>query len=129
MLSINCQLFHNSPLLHVRDVTVRKNDDLPSHRQKLARIVLDEMYPFVGLLDANGNSLEINRAELDGAEIQPRPIEYAVKRGYKAFFVSQFVHHPVCHLHGQFNADRQADVRAQGNPDGGHEQTSRNAFS
>jgi hypothetical protein len=41
MLSINCQLFHNSPLLHVRDVTVRKNDDLPSHRQKLARIVLE----------------------------------------------------------------------------------------
>jgi len=73
MLSINRQLFHNSPLLHVRDVTVRKNDDLPSHRQKLARIVLDEMYPFVGLLDANGNTLEINRAELDGAEIQLRP--------------------------------------------------------
>jgi len=68
MLSSNCQLFHNSPLLHVRDVTVRKNDDLPSHRQKLARIVLDEMYPFVGLLDANGNTLEINCAALDGAE-------------------------------------------------------------
>jgi hypothetical protein len=67
-------IFHNSPLLHFRDVTVRKNDDLPSHRQKLARIVLDEMYPFVGLLDANGNSLEINRAELDGAEIQLRPV-------------------------------------------------------
>jgi hypothetical protein len=50
MLSINCQLFHNSPLLHV------------------------EIYPFVGLLDANGNTLEINRAALDGAEIQLRPV-------------------------------------------------------
>ncbi len=54
------------------------NDDLQTHRQKLARTILDEMYQFVGLLDANGNVLDINRVALEGAgirldEIQGKP--------------------------------------------------------
>jgi PAS domain-containing protein len=75
---INHQLFTHTPTLRVRDVTLSATDDLQTHREKLARIVLDEMYQFVGLLDAHGNTLEINRAALEGAgirldEIQGRP--------------------------------------------------------
>ncbi len=32
----------------------------------LARILLDEMYLLVGLLDSNGTTLEVNQAALDG---------------------------------------------------------------
>ncbi|MCB1756785.1 MAG: PAS domain-containing protein, partial [Gammaproteobacteria bacterium] len=47
-------------------------------REKLARIIFNELYEFVGLLDAQGNVLEVNRAALDGAgvtmeEIQGKP--------------------------------------------------------
>ncbi len=75
---INERLFSGSPTLHVRDVTLLESDGLQTHREKLARIVLDEMYQFVGLLDADGMTLEINRAALEGAgirldEIQGKP--------------------------------------------------------
>lgn len=78
MPAVNTRLFTNSPALHVRDVTLLAADDLETHRQKLARTVLDEMYQFVGLLDADGNVLDINRVALEGAgirldEIQGKP--------------------------------------------------------
>src|ERR1700730_6561735 len=63
-------VFTHSPTLRVRDVTLLGTDDLQTHREKLARIVLDEMYQFVGLLDTDGTTLEINRAALEGAGIQ-----------------------------------------------------------
>jgi hypothetical protein len=66
MPTINHQLFTGSPTLRVNDVTLFAADDVHTHREKLARIVLDEMYQFVGLLDVNGNTLEINRAALQG---------------------------------------------------------------
>lgn len=44
-------------------------------REKLARIVLDSMYQFVGLLDARGHTLEINRAALEGAGVTLADIE------------------------------------------------------
>jgi PAS domain S-box-containing protein len=76
--AINTRLFTSSPALHVRDVTLLATDDLQTHRQKLARTILDEMYQFVGLLDADGNVLDINRVALEGAgirldEIQGKP--------------------------------------------------------
>jgi PAS domain S-box-containing protein len=67
---INVQLFSESTTLRVRDVPLSAADDLQTHREKLARIVLDEMYQFVGLLDVDGNTLEINRAALEGAGIR-----------------------------------------------------------
>jgi PAS domain S-box-containing protein len=70
MPSFNRQLFAHSNSLRLREVTLLAADDLQTHREKLARIVLDEMYQFVGLLDANGNTLEINRAALEGAGIR-----------------------------------------------------------
>lgn len=38
-------------------------------RQKLARIIVDAMYQFLGLLDVDGTVLEINQAALDGAGV------------------------------------------------------------
>jgi PAS domain S-box-containing protein len=78
VLSLNHRLFEASPTLRVRDVLLSATDDLQTHREKLARVVLDEMYQFVGLLDADGMTLEINRSALEGAgvrleDIQGRP--------------------------------------------------------
>src|SRR6266446_7273111 len=70
MPTINRQLFTDSPELRVRDVTLSATDNVQTHREKLARIVLDELYQFVGLLDQNGMTLEINRAALEGAGIR-----------------------------------------------------------
>lgn len=67
---INRQLFTHSSTLCVRDVVLRATDDVQTHREKLARILLDELYEFVGLLDAQGMTLEINQAALNGAGIQ-----------------------------------------------------------
>lgn len=78
MPTFNRKLFSGSAPLRVRDVVLRSTDRISTHREKLARIVLDELYEFVGLLDANGVVLEINRAALEGAgikldDIQGRP--------------------------------------------------------
>lgn len=75
MLAVNLQLFADSPTLRVNDVSLFAADDLQTHREKLARIVLDEMYQFVGLLDANGMIVEINRAALAGAGIRLEDIQ------------------------------------------------------
>lgn len=75
MAAINTLLFAKSPALHVRDVTLLAADDLQTHRQKLARTILDEMYQFVGLLDADGNVLDINRVALEGAGIRLEEIQ------------------------------------------------------
>src|SRR5690348_2611373 len=73
--AVNTRLFANAPALHVRDVTLLATDDLPTHYQKLARTILDDMYQFVGLLDADGNVLDINRVALEGAGIQVDEIQ------------------------------------------------------
>lgn len=48
-------------------VALSADDDPQVRREKLARIVLDEMYQFVGLLDVQGRILEINHTALEGA--------------------------------------------------------------
>lgn len=53
----------------VKDVQLSPDDNTEVRRQKLARIILDAMYQFLGLLDPNGIVLEINQAALDGAGI------------------------------------------------------------
>lgn len=53
--------------VRVGSVVLAGHDDPQSQREKLARIVMDAMYQFVGLLDAQGMTLEINRAALEGA--------------------------------------------------------------
>lgn len=53
----------------VKGVVLAADDTLEVRRQKRARIILDAMYQFLGLLDVNGIVLEINRAALEGAGI------------------------------------------------------------
>lgn len=67
--SLNRQLFETKSALFVRDVTLNDFDDAQLHRAKLARILLDEMYQFVGLLDAAGTLIDANRNALEGAGI------------------------------------------------------------
>ncbi|MFS8931306.1 adenylate/guanylate cyclase domain-containing protein [Cupriavidus taiwanensis] len=69
MTLISHDLFSISPELRVREVTLSAHDDFQTQRAKLASIMLDAMYQFVGLLDVEGRMLEINRAALDGIGI------------------------------------------------------------
>lgn len=55
--------------VQVGSVAISRTDAPQTQREKLARVVLDSMYQFVGLLDAEGRTLEINRAALDGAGV------------------------------------------------------------
>lgn len=64
--------------ISVRQVELSAGDSPQRHREKLARIVLDEMFQFVALLDVDGRLLEVNRAALEGggirlADIQNKP--------------------------------------------------------
>jgi len=54
----------------VKGVELAEGDTLDVRRQKLARIILDSMYQFLGLLDVEGRVIEINQAALDGAGIK-----------------------------------------------------------
>jgi PAS domain S-box-containing protein len=53
----------------VKGVMLAADDTTEVRRQKLARIILDAMYQFLGLLDVNGTVLEINKAALEGAGV------------------------------------------------------------
>lgn len=44
----------------VKGVELADDDSNEVRRQKLARIILDSMYQFLGLLDVDGNVIEIN---------------------------------------------------------------------
>jgi PAS domain S-box-containing protein len=70
MSGLNPHLFESTTALRVRQVELLATDDPQRHREKLARIVMDEMYQFVGLLDTRGTLLEVNRAALEGAGIR-----------------------------------------------------------
>jgi PAS domain S-box-containing protein len=74
-VSIDSQLTGQAPALHVGDVVLRDSDPVQTRREKLARVILDRLYEFVGLLDVNGNILEINRAALEGAGVKLEDIQ------------------------------------------------------
>jgi PAS domain S-box-containing protein len=62
-------------LVNVRGTELLPGDSRAQYRQKLARITLDSMVQFVGLLDANGTVLEINQVALDGVGIVLSDVE------------------------------------------------------
>lgn len=70
MATIHRRVFPDPLELQVRDVTLSASDDFQTQRDKLARIMLDAMYQFVGLLDVHGTMLEINRAALEAIGIR-----------------------------------------------------------
>jgi PAS domain S-box-containing protein len=62
----------------VRGTRILPGDPRELYRQKIARITLDSMVQFVGLLDAEGTVLEINQVALDAvgitlAEVEGKP--------------------------------------------------------
>ena len=62
-------------LVKVRGTQLVANDNRERYRQKLARITLDSMVQFVGLLDAKGTVLEINHVALDAVGIKLSEVE------------------------------------------------------
>ncbi|MGA8321103.1 MAG: PAS domain-containing protein [Xanthobacteraceae bacterium] len=61
--------------LTVRGTALLANDTPEQYRQKIARITLDSMVQFVGLLDAKGTVLEINQVALDAVGIKLSEVE------------------------------------------------------
>ncbi len=62
-------------LVNVRGTQLLAGDTREQYRQKLARITLDSMVQFVGLLDAKGTVLEINQVALDAVGLQLSDVE------------------------------------------------------
>jgi PAS domain S-box-containing protein len=62
-------------LVNVRKTQLLASDTREQYRQKLARITLDSMVQFVGLLDAKGTVLEINQVALDAVGIKLSDVE------------------------------------------------------
>jgi hypothetical protein len=56
--------------VNVHGTELLASDTREQYRQKLARITLDSMVRFVGLLDAKGTVLDINQVALDGGGLQ-----------------------------------------------------------
>ena len=61
--------------LVVQGTEILATDPERIRRQKLARVTLDSMVQFVGLLDANGTVLEINKVALDAVGITLSEVE------------------------------------------------------
>src|SRR6186713_3311919 len=59
----------------VRGTEIVSTDPRQRYREKIARITLDSMVQFVGLLDAEGTVLEINKVALDAVGIQLSEVE------------------------------------------------------
>jgi PAS domain S-box-containing protein len=62
-------------LVNVRGTELLASDSREQYRQKIARITLDSMIQFVGLLDAEGTVLEINQVALDAVGIKLSDVE------------------------------------------------------
>jgi PAS domain S-box-containing protein len=62
-------------LVNVHGTELLAGDTRERYRQKLARITLDSMVQFVGLLDAKGTVLEINQVALDAVGIKLSDVE------------------------------------------------------
>jgi PAS domain S-box-containing protein len=67
--------FMSPHLVNVRGTELLASDTRERYRQKLARITLDSMVQFVGLLDARGTVLEINQVALDGVGLRLSDVE------------------------------------------------------
>jgi PAS domain S-box-containing protein len=66
---------HSIGPIIVRGTEIQPDDPARLRFQKLARITLDSMVQFVGLLDAKGTVLEINKVALDAVGIKLSEVE------------------------------------------------------
>lgn len=62
-------------VVNVHGTELSAGDTRERYRQKIARITLDSMVQFVGLLDAEGTVLEINKVALDAVGIKLSDVE------------------------------------------------------
>jgi adenylate cyclase len=62
-------------LVNVRGTELLASDTRDQYRQKIARITLDSMVQFVGLLDTEGTVLEINHVALDAVGVRLSLVE------------------------------------------------------
>src|SRR6185436_10326666 len=63
------------PSTRVHGTELLATDTRQQYREKIARITLDSMVQFVGLLDAHGTVLEINKVALDAVGIKLSDVE------------------------------------------------------
>ena len=66
---------HLAKGISVRGTEIRSTEARDRYRQKIARVTLDSMVQFVGLLDAEGTVLEINKVALDAVGITLADVE------------------------------------------------------
>jgi PAS domain S-box-containing protein len=66
---------HTYRPIKVRETQILATDTRQQYREKIARITLDSMVQFVGLLDAKGTVLEINHVALDAVGISLSDVE------------------------------------------------------
>ena len=62
-------VLRGKPQTSVKGVLLAADDTTEIRRQKMARIIVDSMYQFLGLLDVDGTVLEINSAALEGGGV------------------------------------------------------------
>src|SRR6185436_1117306 len=63
------------PSTRVHGTEILATDSRQQYREKIARITLDSMVQFVGLLDAEGTVLEINKVALDAVGLTLSDVE------------------------------------------------------
>jgi PAS domain S-box-containing protein len=63
------------PSVKVRETEILSTDNRQQYREKIARITLDAMVQFVGLLDADGTVLEINHVALSAVGVSLKEVE------------------------------------------------------
>ena len=66
---------HLAKGISVRGTEIRATEARNSYREKIARVTLDSMVQFVGLLDAEGTVLEINKVALDAVGLTLSDVE------------------------------------------------------
>jgi PAS domain S-box-containing protein len=66
---------HAEQPIVVRGTEIVSTDPLQRYREKIARVTLDSMVQFVGLLDARGTVLEINKVALDAVGVALADVE------------------------------------------------------
>jgi PAS domain S-box-containing protein len=64
-----------SRTVKVRGMEIDPGDPRQLYREKIARVTLDSMVQFVGLLDASGTVLEINKVALDAVGLKLSDVE------------------------------------------------------
>jgi len=66
---------HLAKGISVRGTEIRATEARHRYREKIARVTLDSMVQFVGLLDAEGTVLEINKVALDAVGLELSDVE------------------------------------------------------